>query len=84
MIFFIYTFDKDALKWSKVILQICKACKYKEIIFQINAAVRNFIFLGSKNPENNYIMVSKTILTNTTVFSVYNDNKCFLSTKSAY
>ncbi len=75
----ILLFIKDALNWSKLPVKAC----YKRFLFQINAVLLNFIFI-CESWKIKYITVSTKILCSTTVFNIDNNQKCFLSSKSAY
>ncbi len=63
---------EDALNWSKVIENTFVMLKN---MFQINVS----IFM-----KNKHITDSTKILCSTTVFNIDNNQKCFLSSKSAY
>ncbi len=74
-------FSRDALDWSKMTVKTF--IMLQKIISQINAALLNFLFI-CESWKIKYITVSTKILCSTTVFNIDNNQKCFLSSKSAY
>ncbi len=74
---FVETFliNKDALNWSKVTV--------KTLLFQIKAVLLNFLFI-CESWKIKCITGSTKILGSITVFNTDNNQKLFLSSKSAY
>ncbi len=77
----VFFFTKDILNWSKV-LQKIMLC-YKRFLFQINAELLNFLFI-KESWKIKSSMVSTKTWSSRTVFNIDNNQKCFLSSKSAY
>ncbi len=55
---------------------------YKIFIFQINAVLLNCLFIQESWKKKTWFLTK--ILCSTTVFNIDNNQKCFLSSKSAY
>ncbi len=66
--------------WRLFLCPVCSDSKMPELIFELNYVWNNHILL-SKNPEKS-ITVSTKIRSNTTVFNINDNQKCFLSSKS--
>ncbi len=71
-----HLFIKDACNWSKVTVKTF-------IMLQINAVLLNFLFI-CESWKIKCITVSTNISVSTTVFNIDNNQKYFLSSKSAY
>ncbi len=74
----ILLFIKNALNWSKVTFIMLQ-----KILFKINAVLLNFLFI-KESWKIKCITVSTKTFSSTTVFNIDNNQKCFLSSKSAY
>ncbi len=74
-------FNKDAFKWSKVTVKT--SIMLQKISIQIYSILSNFLFI-CESWQIKSISVFTKILCSTTVFNIDNNQKCFLSSKSAY
>jgi len=65
----------------KVAINTFSHC-YKQILLQINGVPSNLLFI--KEPRKKYHNFFHKTLSSTTVFNFDNNQRCFLSIKSAY